>query len=76
MGVDRADSKKGSRCHSRNFKLRGLGRRQREWLRSGNEEQRGSIQYTGPVGMRAEEVETVPTGRGCTERHVFRRLGR
>lgn len=29
-------------------------------------------QYTGPVGMRAEEVETAPTWRGCTERHVFR----
>lgn len=30
------------------------------------------IQYTGPVSMRAEEVETVPTWRCCTERHVFR----
>ena len=40
MGVDRAGNKSGSRCYSINFKVKGLGRRQREWFRSGNEEKR------------------------------------
>lgn len=62
LGVNGSSSTKGSRCYSVtvSFRARGSGKRQREWFRSGSEEQGHSSPIYRSSGHEGREGENSP----------------